>query len=394
MTRTPTRNLLSLLLAVGVLLSCLIALPGGAATVYAASLSELQNQLDNAKAEANAIKSQIAALEKANAPYEEQRAAIQKQISATQREIDLYQAKIDTLQSEIATAEKNIAQTELELKRAVRAFKQRLVSLYTSGSLHSGLELLGGSDDVAASLAKLELMESVSQKDSDAMKDMLAAIDALEEQTAQLAAQKEELASSQSIIQQKKADLNAQYQKVNAIVVSNDAAIAKLEQKEKDYAKMERDIAAAIEKKKQEAAAGGSSVTGTGQFAWPVPGYYKLSEAYGPRICPIHGKEIHGGIDISSSGIYGAKIVAADSGTVLLSSWYGGYGNCVMLDHGNGYVTLYAHMKAPSPLKVGATVTKGQTVVGYVGSTGDSTGPHLHFEIRKNGSTVNPMSFF
>ena len=389
------RNVLSLLLCVGVLLGCLAAVPNRATTVYAASLSELQEQLDAAKAEANSIKSQIAALEKANAPYEEQRAAILKQISATQREIDLYQAKIEALESDISKLEKTIAQTELDLKKAIRAFKQRLVSLYTSGGIYNGLELLGGSDDVAASLARLELMESVSKKDSEAMQAMLDAIDALETQTAQLAVQKEDLASSQDIINQKKADLTAQYQKVNAIVVSNDSAIAALEKKERDYARMEKDIAAAIEKKRQEEAAGsGTSVTGTGQLAWPVPGFYTLSEAYGPRICPIHGRENHGGIDISSSGIYGAKIVAADSGTVLLSSWYGGYGNCVMLDHGNGYVTLYAHMKAPSPLSVGATVTKGQTVVGYVGSTGNSTGPHLHFEIRKNGSTVNPMSFF
>ncbi|MDD6284990.1 MAG: M23 family metallopeptidase, partial [Firmicutes bacterium] len=134
-------------------------------------------------------------------------------------------------------------------------------------------------------------------------------------------------------------------------------------------------------------------VQGTGVFTWPVPGYYKLSDSYGWRICPYHGKEFHAGIDISSSGIYGANIVAADAGTVLLSRAYGDYGNCIMIDHGNGYVTLYAHMKSLSQYGVGTKVSKGQTI-GYVGSTGASTGPHLHFEVRKNGSTVDPMSFF
>ena len=243
---------------------------------------------------------------------------------------------------------------------------------------------------MAASLAKIELAQSVSRRDSAAMQALLDAIAALQEQQQLLADEQADLAASKEVVNQKKAELSEQYARVNAIVLSNQAAVRELESKEASYAQLEKDIAAAIEKAKLME----KGAVGTGQFVWPVPGYYKLSEKFGYRICPIHGPELHKGIDISSSGIYGAKILAADSGVVTLAQWYGGYGNCVMIDHGNGYVTLYGHMKSASPLKVGDPVYKGVTVIGYVGSTGDSTGPHLHFEVRKNGTAVDPMSFF
>ena len=366
------------------------SMPSVVRPAAAATLSELEQQLEEAKANANSVKGQIAALEKANAHYEEQRKALQNQIYATQNEIDLYQAKIEALEAEIVELEKSTAASELELKKAVRDFKQRLYAIYTTGNFYNALQIFSGSEGMADSLAKIELAQSVSRKDSAAMQAILDAIDELKKQQDKLAAEREDLAASQEIIKQKKAELSEQYAKVNSIVRSNRTAIQQLESKEASIAQLEKDINAAIEKAKLME----RGAYGTGTFAWPVPGYYKLSEKFGYRICPIHGPELHKGIDISSSGIYGAKIVAADSGVVTLAKWNGGYGNCVMIDHGNGYVTLYGHMKSASPLKVGDPVYKGVTVVGYVGSTGDSTGPHLHFEVRKNGTPVDPMSFF
>lgn len=385
------RRVLSVVLCLAMLTLTAVCTPHLPLTASAATLSELQQQLENAKANSNQIKAQIAELEKANAPYEEQKSALQKQISATQKEIELYQSQINALEAQVKELEKSIAQTELDLRKAINQFKQRLVAMYTSGNIYSGLELLGSSDSIAQYLSKTQLLESVSKQENEAMQVLLGYIDRLSAEQEQLAAEQEQLAASKTVIDQKKAELTEQYNKVNAIIKENEGAIHNLESKEADYAQMQKDLAAAIEKKKQEQA--NPPTSGTGRFMWPVPGYYKLSEQYGWRICPIHGKEFHRGIDISSSGIYGAKIVAADSGDVILSKYYGGYGNCIMIDHNNGYVTLYAHMKSLSPLKVGSKVNKGDTI-GYVGSTGDSTGPHLHFEIQKNGSTVDPMSFF
>ncbi len=384
-------RIVSLMLCISMLMLTFVCVEQPQLTASAATLSELQSQLDAAKANSNQIKAQIAALEKANAPYEQQKAALQQQIAATQKEIDLYQTQIDTLEEEVSQLEKSIAQTEIDLRRSINQFKQRLVAIYTSGGFYSGLEMLGSSSDMVQLLSKSQLMESMSKKDNEALQTMLGYIDELAAQQEALSAEQEKLAASKATIDQKKAELTEQYNKVNAIVKENEGAIHDLESKQADYAQMQKDLAAAIEKKKQEQST--PAISGTGQFIWPVPGFYKISDNYGYRVCPYHGNELHSGTDISSSGIYGAKIVAADSGEVILSKYYGGYGNCIMIDHNNGYVTLYAHMKSLSSLKVGAKVNKGDTI-GYVGSSGNSTGPHLHFEVQKNGKTVDPMSFF
>jgi murein DD-endopeptidase MepM/ murein hydrolase activator NlpD len=129
---------------------------------------------------------------------------------------------------------------------------------------------------------------------------------------------------------------------------------------------------------------------GTGTYTWPAPGYRNITSSYGMRYHPIlKVNKLHTGIDIGAPS--GAKIVAADSGTVIYSGWLGAYGNAIIIDHGAGISTLYGHQSARL-VSVGAKVTKGQTI-GKVGSTGWSTGPHLHFEVRKNGNPINPRSY-
>ena len=129
------------------------------------------------------------------------------------------------------------------------------------------------------------------------------------------------------------------------------------------------------------------SGVGSGRFTWPVPGVHSISSPYGPR-----WGRFHSGVDISCGGIYGRTVVAADSGTATVKRAAGGYGLHIIISHGNGYSTCYAHLSAVT-ISSGSTVAKGQAI-GRVGSTGASTGPHLHFEIRKNNHANNPMSYF
>ncbi len=132
-------------------------------------------------------------------------------------------------------------------------------------------------------------------------------------------------------------------------------------------------------------------VTGTGSFAWPVPSCTYITSRFGYRVHPIFGTvRNHTGIDIGAS--YGASINASDGGTVTLAQYYGGYGNCVMIDHGNGRVTLYGHMSSLG-VSVGQAVSQGQ-YIGAVGDTGWATGPHCHFEIYINGGRVDPEMYF
>lgn len=132
---------------------------------------------------------------------------------------------------------------------------------------------------------------------------------------------------------------------------------------------------------------GGGGRTPTGMFTWPVPGVKHISSYYGPR----WGK-LHKGIDISTSGIYGRTVVAAASGKVTRAGWFSSYGYCIDITHSNGYLTRYAHLSKINVSK-GQYVSQGQAI-GKVGNSGNSTGPHLHFEIRLNGSTKNPMNYF
>ena len=128
-----------------------------------------------------------------------------------------------------------------------------------------------------------------------------------------------------------------------------------------------------------------------GEFTWPCPASRYISSSFGNRLHPtLKVWKFHTGVDIGCAA--GKDIVAAASGRVIMSQWYGGYGNCVMIDHGGGIVTLYGHA-SKLLVSTGATVKRGQTIA-LVGSTGRSTGPHLHFEVRKDGEYIDPMSYF
>lgn len=348
--------------------------------------AELKEELAAAQKESNKLKSQISELEKANAPYQEKKEALQKQIDATQKEIDLYQEQIDVYDAEIAVFQNEIDKLNEQIDENLDLFAERLVVLYTTGS-YTELEVLLSAKDFGEYLEKAQLTKSMSEYDNQLLADLTADIAEVEEKKAVIDEDKQVIVNAQNAIQEKQAELDRQYTEVATIVKNYENDIAELQDSYEDMLDEQKEI----EKALQEIT---GSVVGTGRFTWPVPGYYKLSSKYGYRWHPVTGTwKLHTGIDISSSGIYGARIVAADDGTVSLSGWNGGYGWCVVINHGNGYSTLYAHMKAASSLKKGQAVTKGSTV-GYVGSTGTSTGPHLHFEIRQNGSPKDPLKWF
>ena len=128
----------------------------------------------------------------------------------------------------------------------------------------------------------------------------------------------------------------------------------------------------------------------TGSMMWPCPSCHYITSQFGWRYHPIYQtQKYHSGVDIGAS--YGATIVAADGGTIITAGSVSGYGNCVVINHGNGITTLYGHMSSIA-VSVGQKVSKGQTI-GYVGSTGNSTGPHLHWEVTVNGVRQNPLNY-
>ena len=346
----------------------------------AKSVSQYQSELDAAKSKANQLKSQLNELKKQNAPYEAQKAALDDSIAATQEEINLYQ-------DQISACERTISERSKELNAKKEKFKKRLVAMYTTES--SSLSVLLSSEDYGDYLAKAELVDTVTRKDYQLITEIMDAVSDLNEANAALDVAKAE-------VEVKKEELMKQYEEVNAIVSKYHSQMADINSDISTLEKEQKEIQAAINKAIEEASkpqtdSNKNVIQGSGRFSWPVPGYYTISSKFGKR----WGRN-HNGIDVASSNgtVYGAKIVAADSGTVILSKYYSGYGYCVIVSHGNGYTTLYAHMKAQSALRVGDAVTKGSTIIGYVGASGNVTGPHLHFEIAYNGVCQNPMNYY
>lgn len=371
------------------LLLCLllVSVSGSVLTTGAASLSDQIASLERKQA---AIKSEIAELKKDISKQQELKTALQKQINNVQDQIDLYNSEISSLNNKIAALEAEIEQTQQSLEENKEAFKGRLRAMYVSGE-HSSLSLLLSADDFGDFLYKTELMRSVTEYDSVVIDQLNADIQKLEADSKELEDKKASVNSMKSEMTAKQNELNNSMKELNSVISEMNDQKSDLEAESAEYTaainKLEKEIAAAASKAQTS-----NAVYSGAQFLWPVTGYYNITSGFRTASRPTHN-----GIDIASSGIYGKPIIAVADGTVLLATNNaGGYGLYVMINHGsyngNSYTTLYGHMSSMA-VSAGQSVKAGQ-VIGYVGSTGRSTGPHLHYEIRVNGTPKSPLSFY
>ena len=368
----------------------------------AASTSQMKNEISDLEEKSAKLEKEIANLKKDKAAKNALKSKLDEQMAVTQEKISACTRLINSYKAEIKEFEAEIAEKEAEIGDAKFLFRQRMRSIYMSGSTNNDLLVLLDADSFSDYLALSEVSRTISAHDKKIVSEITAAIEDINKSKAainkKMAAQndiKKSLANEQ-------AKLKAQQTEINGVISSINSDQAALEAQNKTYEaainKLEKEIQAAL-----SAAAGGGSgknpVFKSGRFTWPVPGYYNITSYYGYRVNPVSGKyKLHGGIDIASAGIYGKPIVAAADGVVLSAGWNsGGFGNWVVINHGmsggNQFATLYAHMCRAPIVSAGQSVKAGQTI-GYVGSTGNSTGNHLHFEVRVNGNRVNPMSYF
>jgi murein DD-endopeptidase MepM/ murein hydrolase activator NlpD len=249
--------------------------------------------------------------------------------------------------------------------------------------------MLFSSEDLSDAIRKLDAMEEISKYDTkllDSMDEIEKEVKAAKDKIAEAKSKQEQLKNK---LNNKLAELEAKKKERQRII---DGLKADIEEYKKEYDKAER---AQQELKRQLAnllsyAASGSKKASAGGFIWPAPSCRGISSQYGYRTHPILGTKLfHSGIDIPAQ--YGDRVIASKDGKVVFSGTNGGYGNCIILDHGNGQATLYGHMSARL-VSVGQKVIKGQQI-GRVGSTGRSTGAHLHFEIMINGKHTNPLNY-
>ena len=417
--KKKTKSLLALILSVVTVLSLVLgALPTQAYAVTQSEIDALKKERDKI-AEAKAAQQAIVdELEARHADVLERKLALDdrnvytlEQMELNEQEIALYDQMIEEKAREVDDA-RALEEQQLERYRTrVRAMEENgnygfLALVLNAGSLG---ELLTAMDDIG------EIMESDRRLEDE----YIAAREHTEEVKAEYEAYKAELEAKQATLRAEQVELQRQIDEATDLInqllediEGNAEELAKLQaaqdeaQKEIDQkvAELERQRAEEEERRRQEAAAnnpsngggggsssGGGSVTGTGSFTWPCPSCTYITSRVGYRWHPVSGQwKYHSGLDIGAA--YGASIVAADGGTVTIAGVNGGYGNCVMIDHGNGYYTLYGHMSSIA-VSVGQSVSKGATI-GYVGSTGVSTGPHLHFEIRQGTTILDPENWF
>lgn len=331
---------------------------------------------------------------------------IQADLDAANARLQSIQTKQAEINAQIAQTQNEIVKMEAYLKTRQDVLNRRVRAIYMHGQLNY-LEVILGANSFSDFANRVELLKRVIQSDYNLILEIQKQKAAIEAKKAQLEEDKRQLdalAAEAEKTRQEIAKKKAEQQKVLDAAKSNKAAAAQMEQDLNAQLASVRNLIqqrlaaaeAARQAAQQQAASddeggGGSDdnyVQGTGAMGWPCSG--PITSPFGYRTHPIFGTTIfHAGIDIGVD--YGTPIHAADSGVVVYSGWISGYGNAVIIDHGGGISTLYGHNQSLA-VSEGQSVSKG-SVIAYAGSTGNSTGPHCHFEVDVNGSPVNPMGY-
>lgn len=311
---------------------------------------------------------------------------LSNQISSAKTELSKKQVAYNQAQKDVAVSEKELEKRLHELEDRRQVLQKRVRVMYEEGQL-SYLEVLFQSTDLGDFISRLEYFSKLVENDQQILTEIQAEKEAVEQKTEELQARRDQTAQLQVQAAQAKADLDGKNQQYQAALNQNKKAQDQLSEQNERLA---ADSAAVAQKIRQLTAKSSGKVLGT-ISTYPLPGHYEVSSPYGWRIHPVTGKKsLHTGTDLPAPG--GTAILAAGTGKVILAGWNGAYGNAVVIDHGGGYTSLYGH-ESRLGVSVGDEVKAGE-VIGYVGTTGWSTGNHLHFEVRVNGNPTDPMQFF
>ncbi len=386
--------------------------------VSQSEIDELQKKLDALEQQAQEQQDIINDLTDQKARFITRKLALDNKIEINRQmieligeQVDIYNEIIAEKQAELDKAlEKETEQTEL-LRARIRAMEENgnysyASFIFDSSSMTELLSRIGDVNDIMHYDKSLEEEYMAAREDVESIKK------SYEETRHEQELLVKELDTKQSELD---AQVEAAYTMIADIETLSDDALAEYDAIAEAEAEAEETLQEAIRKRAAEEAAknnsnnnsgggssggggnsgggswGGGSATSLSDLQWPVPSCTLITSRFGYRVAPTTGASTyHGGLDIGAS--MGASIVSAGAGDVIYAGMNGGYGNCVMVDHGNGIVTVYAHMSSIG-VSYGQYVTAGQ-YVGAVGSTGVSTGPHCHFEIRINGGQTDPAAYF
>ena len=434
--------IIAAVLAVMMLFGIVLGVVIQAGAVGEDSISELKGILDDLARTKQELAQKLTELNDDKADLMDRKEALELSINAAQEEIDASEQLIAELEEDIAVKEIELADAILRERERYEALKLRLRAMYESGET-GYLELMLSAQSIGDFLARATVVSTIASYDQSVLEGLREVRDEIDTTGKLLKARREDQQTVLTALEARYAELDDQYVESDKMLVelesqldtyvedleSAEAAedalntqinrLVEEERKRKEEAERKRKEAEERKRKEEEerkrkeaeAAAkatnsanpsstpsatpvptpSATSFDPNGAFIWPLPGYTYITSPFGEREHPVmEVTKVHKGVDVRAPR--GAQIVAAADGTVLSAGYNGGFGNCVIISHGGGVVTLYAHM-SKIQCKTGASISQGDNV-GQVGSTGMSTGNHLHFEIRIDGVSKNPMDYF
>lgn len=375
---TKRRGPIALLLTTVLLAGSVIPLQAGELEDAIKEQRELQRKEEQARKQLNSLTYTADKLQN-------QIKSLATQITVASNSLNEKQVAYNQAVEAVNRSELELKQREEDLANRQEVLRNRVREIYQIGQV-SYLEILFEAENLSDFITRLEYFNRLVDNDQKILADIGLEKARIEEETKVLQARRDEAAKLKAEAEEAKKELDAKKKEHQAALDTNKKAqndiFDQIEQMEAD--------SNAIAEKIRKLTSSSGVVHGT-ISTYPLPGYYEISSAYGWRIHPITKKKsLHTGVDLPAPT--GTKVLAAGNGEVIMAGWYGAYGNAVIVDHGGGYTTLYGH-NSKLGAKVGDMVKAGD-VIAYVGSTGWSTGPHLHFEVRINGETTDPMQFF
>ncbi len=358
--------------------------------VFAADdLAKKQSEYQRIQKEIQQLEQKINSNNKATQTVTSEINRLDKEISQAEDQLRYLENRLNTTQAELKATRQELTKTENNLAQREDMLKTRIRALYERGPV-SYLEVLLDAHSFSDLINRMGLLKQVVRQDVAIVDTIKIEREEIVERQLYLESREQEVQvlvnetdRNRTQLASRKADRASYMQKLTSDSASYEAALSKLEQTERELERLIREA--------QANNPGG--VVGTGTYTWPSPGYKKINSPYGWRTL-LGKRSFHAGVDIGSP--MGAKIVAVDNGTVLYSGWLGDYGQVVIIDHGKNAAgksisTVYAHCSVLL-VKTNDRVIKGQQI-SKAGSTGFSTGPHLHFEYRIDGAKVNPLDY-
>ncbi len=352
-----------------------------------ANAETLEQQKANFDAQAERAKQAAEILQLKINSVSEVKRGLDEAASAAILDYNQKQAALDKTLAEISDAEKKLAALQAEYSERKTVFERRVRDIFINGQI-SYVDVIFGAKDFADFLTRMDLLKRVIVQDSELVTSLLNYQTQVQNLTADLEVQRQ---SQERLALQAEQAKNLKLEKVAAQQEIIDKMQNDLEVYNQQYDEMmasSQEVQRLIEESQFRVTTTQGYVSDSGKMIFPVTG--EITSEFGWRTHPIFGNQrYHSGIDIAAEA--GTEILAAQSGVVITAGWIGGYGNTVMIDHGGGIVSLYGHNQSLA-VDVGQTVTQGQ-VIAYCGSTGNSTGPHCHFEVRLNGDAVDPNDY-